>query len=157
MSRSQVEKLNVLLARVRERRAEPRLLPVRGGGLETANTNVAQRERPLEVARAHEPAPAAEPRRSSSIQPAIELDFEGPARTEPPLTLKTPTSTVPPAAPASEPRASTEVLPPAQARFVPSPAQPFDAAVKVVSSPRVEVPKSFGELLELSLSLRPKP
>jgi hypothetical protein len=157
MSRAQVDKLNVLLARVRERRAEPRLLPVRGANaLETANTNLAQRDRPLvEVARVPEPTQP-EPRRTSSIQPAIELDFEAP-RTEPPLALKTPTSTVPPAAAPPAERATTEVLPPTQARFVPSPAQPFDAAVKVVSSPRVEVPKSFGELLELSLSLRPKP
>lgn len=100
-------------------------------------------------------------RSTSSIQPAVALETQPPTtRSEPPAQLKTPTSTVPPPGGAGRselpPRASTEVLPPTPARVVPAPALPFDAAVKVVTSPRIELPKTFGELLEASLSLRPK-
>lgn len=100
-------------------------------------------------------------RSTSSIQPAVSLDTQAPAaRSEPPAQLKTPTSTVPPpnhpSASDAPPRTSTELLPPTPARVVPAPALPFDAAVKVVSSPRIELPKTFGELLDASLSLRPK-
>jgi hypothetical protein len=65
---------------------------------------------------------------------------------------------VPPAAAPSEApgRSSTEGLPAAPMRIAPSPALPFDAAVRVVSSPRLDTPKTFGELLEQSLALRPK-
>lgn len=175
MSTARIQKLNALLARVREKRGEPRLLRIPGAGAqESANTNITEREGPMLVSTSAAPPPALRseaprapaavepppPRPTSSIQPAALLESEAPeAKTEPPLQLKTPSSTVPPAAmPAVEPtaRASTEVLPAAPVRVAPAPAVPFDSAVKVVSSPRIEAPKTFGELLELSLSLRPK-
>ena len=172
MSRAQIDKLNTLLSRVRERRAEARLVQLPGAStLSSANTNLAQPQRPpLSEAR---PGSAAEPqpeagapsRRTSSIQPAISDADAAAQRSEPPVQLKTPTSTVPPPSMPTEPasmpdaaaqRGSVEAAPPAPQRIAPSSALPFDAAVKVVSAPRIEAPKTFGELLELSLALRPK-
>ena len=65
---------------------------------------------------------------------------------------------------AEEPRASThpaarsttDVQPAVPSRIAPSPPLPFDSAVRVTSSPRPEPPKTFGDLLEQSLALRPK-
>jgi len=189
MSRNRVEKLNSLLQRVQQRRAEPRLVAVSGGNaLASANTNLEQREtaRGLEVApmapRAPAPAPtlmealsseltldstpppaapaaSAQPERRPNAAAPAAPDTQPPAvRSEPPAQLKTPTSTVPPPVSGSEAlqRATTEVLPAAPTRIAPAPAVPFDAAVKVVSSPRFEHAKTFGELLEQSLALRPK-
>jgi hypothetical protein len=68
---------------------------------------------------------------------------EGPV-TEPP----------PPAAPAvalAEP-----VLTAPSARIEPQPMAPAEPVVRVVAPPRVEAPKTFGELLEVSLALRPR-
>jgi hypothetical protein len=42
------------------------------------------------------------------------------------------------------------------ARIEPQPAAAADSVVRVVAPPRVEAPKTFGELLETSLSLRPR-
>lgn len=78
-----------------------------------------------------------------------------PPTPEPPE-LKPPNSTVPPVSAEAVARAGTEVLPPVPARIAPSPAVPYDSAVQVVSSPRIDAPKSFGELLEQSLALRPR-
>jgi hypothetical protein len=175
-SAARVFKLNSLLQRVRERRAEPRMVAIQGASAQTsANTNLAQRAAPA-LAEAPREAPLAvedssstlremaaqsapnERRAASSIQPALHEEAAAP-RSEPALQQRTSTSTVPPS-PAqiaeSGQRASTEVLPPAPLRIAPAPALPFEAAVKVVSSPRIETPKTFGELLEQSLALRPK-
>jgi hypothetical protein len=185
MSRNRVEKLNSLLQRVQQRRAEPRLVAVSGGNpISSANTNLQQREAPraLEVAprpaanllealgseltldSTPPPVPAAAAvatpveRRPAPPAPAAPDTQPPAARSEPPAQLKTPTSTVPPPVTAADAlqRATTEVLPPTPLRVAPSPPVPFDAAVKVVSSPRIEQPKTFGELLEQSLALRPK-
>jgi hypothetical protein len=186
---SRVEKLKALLAKVEQRRAEPRLVAVAGGAaLSTANTNVAsRREAPLELARPPAPVAAAPEPLSfedslappSSIPPPSVHEAETKLRSSlPPPNVAArapqttgPSSTVPPAAPArprsdeapaSTPaerpaaRSSTEVLPATPSRIVPSPALPFESAVAVTSSPRVDSPKSFGELLEQSLALRPK-
>ena len=172
MSRARIEKLNTLLSRVRERRAEARLVQLPGASaLTSANTNLAEPDRPL-LSEAPRPASstdaqpeaAASPRRTSSIQPAVTEADAVAQRSEPPVHLKTPTSTVPPPSLPAEPasahdaaqRPSVEVIPPAPQRIAPSSALPFDAAVKVVSSPRIEAPKTFGDLLEQSLALRPK-
>lgn len=160
MSQPRIDKLHALLERVRERRAEPRLVAVAGvRPLESANTNLEQREPPriVESARSLEPArsepPRLEPpapRRTSSVQPAVLLESEPPVAAGE-LSLEARTSTVPPAS-ESAARAANE---PSQ-RIAPSAALPFDSAVKQASPARVESAKTFGELLELSLSLRPR-
>lgn len=191
---SRIDKLKTLLARVEQRRAEPRLVAVSGGhAVSSANTNVAAqaarlREAPLEAAA----RPAAAPTVSRELDeesftlpssmpppamPARDVAKLGtstnrtheeqlrasslppPART--PLPPPAPSSTVPPSAqPAhltdAQARSSTEVLPAVPTRIAPAPALPFDSAVKVTSSPRLDTVKTFGELLEQSLALRPK-
>ncbi|MEY4514175.1 MAG: hypothetical protein RLZZ450_6297 [Pseudomonadota bacterium] len=178
---SRVEKLKALLAKVERRRAEPRLVAVSGGhSLSSANTNlaapaVAKREAPLELARPPAPVQAQPESLSleslapppSSIPPPSVHEAETKLRSSlpPPHTALRaplaagPSSTVPPAAtPIERPaaRSTTEVLPAAPTRIAPSPALPFDSAVVVTSSPRLDTPKTFGELLEQSLALRPK-
>jgi hypothetical protein len=180
---SRVEKLKALLAKVEQRRAEPRLVAVAGHAV-SANTNVAtpaaaKQAAPLELA--PRPGPAAVPAHieppsfedvlappPSSIPPPSVHEAPTKVRSSlpPPNTAATrapqaagPSSTVPPAAtPAERPaaRSTTEVLPAAPSRIAPSPALPFDSAVLVTSSPRLDTPKTFGELLEQSLALRPK-
>ncbi len=104
-------------------------------------------------------------RQDEARGPTRAAEGEAPIPTSLPPTLhqaelKPPTSTVPPApiapAPEAMARAGTEVLPPVPLRVAPSPAVPFDSAVQVVSSPRIDAPRSFGELLEQSLALRPR-
>jgi hypothetical protein len=191
---SRVEKLKALLAKVEQRRAEPRLVAVSGGhSLSSANTNlatpaVAKREAPLELAPRPAPVPslpeppsfeeALAPPPSSIPPPSVhEADTKlrsslppphvgavrapqvpGPSSTVPPASLRSHTDEAPASTPAERPaaRSSTEVLPATPARIAPSPALPFDSAVVVTSSPRLDTPKTFGELLELSLALRPK-
>lgn len=186
---SRVEKLKALLAKVEQRRAEPRLVAVAGHAV-SANTNVAapaaaKQAAPLELA--PRPAPAPVPAHSeppsfddvlapppSSIPPPSVHEAPTKVRSSlpPPNTAATParapqasgpSSTVPPAAtPAERPaarsttRSTTDMLPAAPSRIAPSPALPFDSAVLVTSSPRLDTPKTFGELLEQSLALRPK-
>ena len=182
---SRVEKLKSLLARVEQRRAEPRLVAVSGGhAVSSANTNLVtssqpslRPQTPLELA----PRPAATPAQAPPAPTALEEAFASSAPSSipppsiyeaetrqrsslPPPTLPPlgPSSTVPPSglqvAAAERPaaRSATEVLPAAPSRIGPSPALPFDSAVRVTSSPRLDVPKTFGELLEQSLALRPK-
>ena len=191
---SRVEKLKALLAKVEQRRAEPRLVAVSGGAaVSSANTNLAtpaaaRREAPLELARP--PAPAKVPTQPepptfedslappSSIPPPSVHEAETKLRSSlppPHVGARVPqaptpsspgpradeprTSTIPPAQrPADRPaaRSTTEVLPATPSRIAPSPALPFDSAVLVTSSPRLDTPKTFGELLEQSLALRPK-
>jgi hypothetical protein len=161
MSTARVHKLNALLTRVQQRRHEPRWVSL-GVGAPSANTNLAPPA--LELAK---PAASIEeaiaPSAPSSIPPAAAPSSIPPpaaplARTPPPP--KPSTSTVPPSEHVA--RAPTEVLPVAEpspaapVRVGASPAVPFDSAVRVTSSPRIEAAKSFGELLELSLALRPK-
>lgn len=173
---SRVEKLKALLAKVEQRRTEPRLVAVSGGNaISSANTNVgapavARREPALELAPRPAPVPAQPELPSfedvlapppSSIPPPAPSVHEAETKVRsslpPPNTAARapqatgPSSTVPPAA-----RSTTEVLPAAPSRIAPSPALPFDSAVVVTSSPRLDTPKSFGELLEQSLALRPK-
>jgi len=179
---SRVEKLKALLAKVERRRAEPRLVAVAGHAV-SANTNVAapavaKQVAPLELAPRPAPAPvpayaeppsfedALSPPPSSIPPPSVhEADTKVRSSLPPPNTaarvpqVAGPSSTVPPAAtPAERPaaRSTTDVLPPAPSRIAPSPVLPFDSAVLVTSSPRLDTPKTFGELLEQSLALRPK-
>jgi hypothetical protein len=201
---SRIDKLKTLLARVEQRRAEPRLVAVSGGhAVSSANTNLAtpqptlRAQTPLELA----PRPAATPalvppaptppaptspaptpsvpasfeeafassapssipppsfheaqsRQLSSLPPPPTLPPSGPSSTVPPSALPTGTQARSADRPAA--RSTTEVLPAAPSRIGPSPALPFDSAVRVTSSPRLDVPKTFGELLEQSLALRPK-
>jgi hypothetical protein len=171
---SRIEKLKVLLARVEQRRAEPRLVAVsNASALPSANTNVAG-ARPLELAPSVRAAPAQEP-----IAPTAPSSIPPPPSTRssslPPMTrtpLPPPPSTaasssVPPAH-SSEPlsRAHTEVLPATQlpaapppttpTRIAPTPVTAAEPAVFATSAARVEAPRTFGELLERSLALRPK-
>ncbi|MDB4972497.1 MAG: hypothetical protein JWN48_838 [Myxococcaceae bacterium] len=181
---SRIEKLKGLLARVEQRRAEPRLVAVSNAAQPSANTNVAAaraRESPLELA----PRPALQPSEQaiapnapSSIPPPpvaapadrAGLGSERPAARSssiPPLGRTPlpppPSSTVPPSlatpafAPApSEQRPAGELQPAQPVRISPLPVTASDSAVRVTSTPRIEAPKSFGELLEQSLALRPK-
>jgi len=179
---SRTDKLNALLARVQQRRAEPRLVAVSGGhALSSANTNLASpaarlREAPVELSPKPALAPAA--RRElddetftlpSSMPPpampareaAAKLGSSLPPPPRTSLPPPAPSSTVPPSSqPAhltdAQARSHTEVLAPVPTRIAPASALPFDSAVKVTSSPRLETVKTFGELLEQSLALRPK-
>ena len=63
-----------------------------------------------------------------------------------------PSVTVPAPAPIQQPEL---LLAPSQ-RLEPSPLSAAAAPARAVSAPRIEAPKSFGELLELSLGLRPQ-
>jgi hypothetical protein len=170
-SQQRIAKLNQLLARVEQRRQEPRLLSVAGLARDPAarseNTNVA----------AKAPAVRAVPAEAPDSFDEAFADLTGPSSMPPPAPAapvaaaavhvpseERASSSLPPPAPVaaalgtSEPpqRSATEVLPAVQARIPPSPALPFDSAVRVTSSPRIDAARSFGELLELSLSLRPK-
>jgi hypothetical protein len=165
MSATQVQKLNALLARVQQRRQEPRLVSV-GVSTPSANTNLAAPA--LGLARPELSAPSIEeaiaPSTPSSLPPAAPSSIPpppaAPSSIPPPSQRKPSSSTVPPSENLG--RAPTEILPAAEppasagVRVAAAPAQPFDSAVKVTSSPRVEAAKSFGDLLELSLALRPK-
>jgi hypothetical protein len=196
---SRIDKLRGLLARVEQRRAEPRLVAVSGHGASSANTNVAPvartREAPLELApkvavsrEASAPAPVAAPaaaERVVAVAPApssmpppplggpetkLHSSLPPPARTPAPADASqtgAPSSTIPPAANAppaalsgaahdAQARSTTEILPAVPTRIAPSPALPFDSAVRVTTQPRIETAKTFGELLEQSLALRPK-
>ena len=172
MSAARVEKLRALLARVERRRAEPPLVSLPAArSVESANTNLgaSAAEAPVAAPRTPPtqpslpPAPSSLPPPSSMPPPARDAALRSPIpppppRSEPPaLRPRGPSSTIPPLEPGSSPpRAPTEVLPAAPTRIAPSAPLPFDAAVRVASSPRIDTPKTFGELLELSLSLRPK-
>ena len=171
---SQIDKLKVLLARVEQRRAEPRLVAVSNAATQpSANTNVASL--------ASAPAAAASPR-----APQLELAPKQPARSveeaiasapssipPPPAAARPPSlpplgrtpfppppsSTVPPPVQqAAEPlaRTPTEVLPPVPLRIAPNPPAQLEPVVRATSPSRIEAPKTFGELLEQSLALRPK-
>ena len=191
---SRIEKLKSLLARVEQRRAEPRLVAVSGGhALSSANTNRATqsqpslraRETPLELAPKPATTPAlAPPAMAPPAQPIEEAFAPSTPSSIPPPSIheaetklrsslpppsrasQGPSSTVPPSALPPPPqaasldrpaaRSTTEVLPAAPSRIAPSPPLPFDSAVRVTSSPRLDVAKTFGELLEQSLALRPK-
>ncbi|MET0287099.1 MAG: hypothetical protein ABW352_21625 [Polyangiales bacterium] len=168
MSATQVQKLNALLTRVQQRRQEPRLVSV-GVTAPSANTNLAAPAlglaKPELAALSIEEAIA--PASPSSLPPAAPSSIPPPAAPSsipPPAQRKPSSSTVPPSenAPHALGRARTEVLPAAEppptagVRVAASAALPFDSAVKVTSSPRIEAAKSFGDLLELSLALRPK-
>jgi hypothetical protein len=177
---SKLDKLKVLLARVEQRRTEPRLVAVsNASALASANTNVAAQATAqakiatLELAPKPALAPIEEafaPSAPSSIPPPPPVG-ERPSRQSslPPVTsalstVQPPSSTVPPSmlpAPQLAPpepigRASTEVLPATAIPIVPSAPAPFDSAVRVTSPARIDAPKTFGELLEQSLALRPK-
>jgi hypothetical protein len=188
MSQARIEKLNLLLARVQQRRAEPRLVSVPGlGGEQSArseNTNLASAAAPsaripsepppptpfdesfaeltgpssmpppAHPALAHEAAPLAKIHSSIPAAPS-ELDALGP-RSTPGSRAEPRPSTVPPAHVSEPPLPITADASVAPVRVAPSPSVPFDSAVRVASSPRIDAAKSFGELLELSLSLRPK-
>lgn len=64
----------------------------------------------------------------------------------------------------SEPPTGASVIPPATAELLTAPSQRVEAPLiakgepvaRVVSAPRVDAPKNFGDLLEGSLSLRPR-
>lgn len=192
MSRARVDKLNNLLARVQQRRAEPRLFAVRGLAESPAeppeNTNVAASAQAVSAApssaaaqpasAAVQPAAAAVQPSAAAVQPAspaapstpsspFEESFADLTASVPPPVLK-PAAAAPPEparpaaqAPVSDAEAPSGVEPArpeelAPVRVAPSPALPFDSAVLVVSQPRNEAVRTFGELLELSLSLRPK-
>lgn len=179
---SRIEKLKVLLARVEQRRAEPRLIAVsNAGALPSANTNVAAaralelaptaRSRPEEP-RASTPAPLQEAfaptapssipppppsTRSSSLPPMTRTPLPPP----PSAAHSSSNSSVPPASNEPLSRANTEVLPAAQVpaaptRIAPTPVTSTEPAVVATSAARIEAPKTFGELLERSLALRPK-
>lgn len=175
MSQSQVSKLNTLLARVQQRRNEPRLVAVGVSAQTSANTNLvglSAQAPALELAKPLPQAPrlppieeVIAPTAPSSIPPPASHLATPILRTPPPAS-KPSTSTVPPGIPPASQehlgRAQTEVLPAAELgpaaplRVAPSPVLPFESAVRVTSSPRIDAAKSFGELLELSLALRPK-
>jgi hypothetical protein len=171
MSQARVQKLHTLLARVQQRRNEPRLVPVGVSAQASANTNLSSRA--LELAKPIPEQPTLPPI-EEVIAPTTPSSVPPPASSIPPVlpplpAMRTPlppskpsTSTVPPASHEQLGRATTEVLPAAAptpatpVRVAPSPVLPFDSAVRVTSSPRMDAPKSFGELLEQSLALRPK-
>jgi hypothetical protein len=163
MSRANIAKLEALLERVQRRRAEPRLLSVSSvRAIESANTNlerppptIAARPTPMPVAMPPVDVAQLEPRtsRASSLPPPPPRTGSS---TPPRQTEITGRSLTPPGATETTGRAPTEVLPAAPVRIAPAAPAPFDAAVRVASPPRIDTPKTFGELLELSLSLRPK-
>ena len=98
---------------------------------------------PLEAAMSQLAMDSAARRASSLPPPPTQVDAAGRLAPEP-LSIE-------------GPRSPTEILPAAApVRIAPLPPAPFDAAVKVLSPARAEVPRNFGELLTLSLSLRPK-
>ena len=172
---SKLDKLKVLLARVEQRRTEPRLVAVsNAGGLASANTNVAAQATaqakiatlelapkptltPMEEAiapSAPSSIPPPPPSRQSSLPPVASAlsTAQPPSSTVPPSMLPAPQF----APPESLGRATTEVLPATAIPIVPSAPAPFDSAVRVTSPARIDAPKTFGELLEQSLALRPK-
>jgi hypothetical protein len=115
------------------------------------------------VTRKPESARSLTPAASAPPAAARPVETGGPAREQELKRSSDLFESVPPLAAATEPAS----LPPAQ----PAPEAPLIAptarveapllsrsepVVRVVSSPRVEAPKSFGELLEASLSLRPR-
>jgi len=166
MSRERIAKLEALLARVERRRSEPRLVAVtRGAQVESANTNLGA---PRQVRPSpSRPGPTSVPPPTSVAAPLeaamSQLAMDSATRRASSLPPVPPLGEVAqrlatPAPPSIEPslHTPTEVLPVAHVRISPLPPAPFDAAVKVVSSPRSEAPRSFGDLLTLSLSLRPK-
>jgi hypothetical protein len=173
MSQARVQKLQTLLARVQQRRNEPRLVPVGVSAQASANTNLSSPALELAKPIPEQPtlppieeviaptAPSSIPPPASSIPPPPALPPLPAMRTSLPPS-KPSTSTVPPASHEHLGRATTEVLPAAEPapatplRVAPSPVLPFDSAVRVTSSPRIDAPRSFGELLEQSLALRPK-
>jgi len=146
---SRIEKLKVLLARVEQRRAEPRLVAVSSaGGQVSANTNVEPtrtREPQLELAKPL--PPVAQP--PSSIPPPSAAASISTSSLPPVARTQAPSSTVPPVAPG-------EAQPTGPQRIAPQPVVPFDSAVRTTSAARIQAPKTFGELLEQSLALRPK-
>jgi hypothetical protein len=107
-------------------------------------SDVAVTYRPEPPARAPAPAPIAQ------VVPLQPVSSAKPAPSEPPFFVEpeaAPTAdTVPPAA-IEAPAAPTHVIAPAPLAGSP---------VHATSAPRIEAPKSFGELLELSLALRPR-
>lgn len=161
MSRESIAKLEALLERVQRRRAEPRLVNLANVRAESANTNVTVRAPqartpvpvampPVELATAPlEPPvrrasslPPPPPRPGSSVPPRAEVGVRPPGGPPTPADVQA--------------RAPTEVLPVTPVRIAPAPPVPFEAAVRVASPPRIDAPKTFGELLALSLSLRPR-
>lgn len=166
MSRANIAKLEALLERVQRRKAEPRLLSVSSvRALESANTNlerppptIAARPTPMPMAMPPVEVAQLEPRtsRASSLPPPPPRSGSSTPPRQAEVAGRTPSSPTPPSATDAAGRAPTEVLPAAPIRIAPAPPAPFDAAVRVASPPRIDAPKTFGELLELSLSLRPK-
>jgi len=165
MTAAKVQKLRALLERVERRRKEPRLVSVTGGA-QVASANTNETLRTLEVVPAQAPLlapPSSLPPPSSMPPPALPaLDATlrspppPPPSSMPPPARRTPSSTLPPEVVPASPRAPTEVLPAAQARIAPASPVPFDSAVRVATPPRIDAPKTFGELLEQSLALRPR-
>jgi hypothetical protein len=122
----------------------------------------APRTPPVEPAFAREPEPAVTYRPPGSIPAARPPSPVAPVAPVVPLQATSPTPTVSPKvtlefgmprvelpAPAADLSAPTQTIEPA-----PLPAGTPPA--RAVSAARVDTPKSFGELLELSLSLRPR-
>jgi hypothetical protein len=172
MSQSRIAKLEALLARVERRRAEPRLVPVGNvPGYATANNNIAERPSMASMAERSQTMPA--PRRAG---PAMSAGLTGGIATPMPapveaaitqLALDPPArraSSLPPPPegsdsprhPLTPPPGATPATPLAPVRIEPQPLAPLDSAVKVVSAARVDTPRTFGDLLSLSLSLRPR-
>lgn len=167
MSRQRIAKLEALLARVEQRRGEPRLVPIRRGSqLEpaAANNNLVERvqtqpPRRPEPASTPLPTPVPAPLEAAMSQLAMDSAARRASSLPPPPgagDLARHVSTPVPPPTIESLRAPTEVLPAAPVRIAPLPPAPFDAAVKLVSPVRADAPRSFGDLLTLSLSLRPK-
>jgi hypothetical protein len=159
MSRERIAKLEALLARVECRRNEPRLVPLVRGQLASANTNLTERAPPAAPAARiapSPPTPVPAPLEAAMSQLAMDSAARRASSLPPPPTDAPPRAATPLPPSVEVARAPTEVLPAAPVRIAPLPPAPFDAAVKVVSQPRIDAPRSFGDLLTLSLSLRPK-
>ena len=184
MSAAQVERLRSLLSRVQERRAAPRVrelasvpAPAEPTAPARSALGVANTMPDLRQVSVASPEPVNEaPLMLEEVQrSAAATHRPETARTSAPTAndlLPTPASAAPPAEPDAletipplPAEAELESLPPA-APEVPlsAPSARVEApllsraepVVRVVSSPRIEAPKSFGELLDLSLSLRPR-
>lgn len=189
MSSARIDKLKGLLARVEQRRAQPRLRAVpspvaaavaapAAAASEDADADDFAKTDPPPALLLTEKKPAKPP--ASPLEDAMALlDQSGPLDVQAlaePIAMKPasdarpaewPRAPEPPARP-RPPEPEPPVAPLAAAPVEPSPLtaptqsiepSPLSAAVapaRVVSTVRVEAPRSFGELLELSLALRPR-
>ncbi len=194
MSGAAIPKLEALLQRVQQRRAEPRAAsaptPARetqqrhshpvslspfsvppNTGMSSPPSRVSKLPAPTpleesmeQVVTVHKPEPQAPPPPLDVGPPAGELVLD---EFDPASNLPTPVPVAeqPRAAPAvtAQPSPATApvaakpaVVPSApSARIAPSLPDAAPSPVSIVSAPRVSEPKTFGELLELALSLRP--